>query len=89
MHDHLRDLYLLRRDGSRERNQKEEREIGILSCVTEHAVTEAERFSVVSHAIKRPNERITTMSMEFGNMEISGNLDQSSFSVVLGMEARL
>ena len=68
--------------------QKEEREIGILSCA-EDAVTEAERYSMVSHAIKRPNERITTMSMEFGNMEISGNLDQSSFSVVLGIEARL
>lgn len=44
---------------------------------------------MVSHAIKRPNERITTVSMEFGNMEIGGNLDQSSFSVVLGIEARL
>ena len=70
-------------------NQKEEREIGILSCVTEDAVTEAERFSMVSHAVKRQNERITAMSMEFDNMDISGNLDQSSFSVAVGIEARL
>lgn len=44
---------------------------------------------MVSNAVKRLNERIAAMSMEFGNTEISGNLDQSSFSVVVGIEARL
>lgn len=44
---------------------------------------------MVSHAVKKPNERITAVSMEFGNMDISGNLDQSSFSVAVGIEARL
>ena len=43
---------------------------------------------MVSHAVKRQNERITAMSMEF-DMDISGNLDQSSFSVAVGIEARL
>lgn len=44
---------------------------------------------MVSNAIKRPNERITAISMEFGNKEIGGNLDHSSFNVVMGIEARL
>lgn len=32
---------------------------------------------------------MTVMFMEFGNMEIGGNLGQSSFSVAVGIEARL
>lgn len=31
---------------------------------------------MVSGATKRPNEGITAMSIEFGNVEISGNLGQ-------------
>lgn len=43
----------------------------------------------MSNGIRRPNEGIAVMSMESSNMEISGNLGQSSFCVVVETEARL
>lgn len=44
---------------------------------------------MVSNAIKRPNGGITAMSIRFANIEISGNLGQGTFSVAVGIEARL
>lgn len=74
---------------SRQRNQKRKREVGELS--SENAVIEAgeKRCSVVSEAMKRPNERITVMSMESGKTGINGSLGQSSFVVTLRTEAIL